>query len=303
MMRIPLIIRGATSLLASLLFVSMNVSAGDLTDFKDTVKESFKVRPGGTLFLDIDHGNVDVDPHSGSEVLIEVERTVMSNNRDEARRVLERHDLSMEERSNNVYIESRFDREGGFWGRMGGRTEMKVHVKVRVPREYNVEFSTGAGNVDIGSIKGRVAGRTGAGNIEIGAVDGSVEVASGSGNVDLRGAMGRVEANTGAGNVLAQDVRGEVQINTGAGNIEAHITRQPQAESRLTSGAGNVTVFLGSGVGVYVDAEASVGSANCDFPLRIEGKWMKKSFSGDVNGGGPGLRMKAGVGNVALRKM
>ena len=277
--------------------------ARHLLDIKDTVKRSFKVRAGGTLYLDIDHGNVVVEPHSGGEVFVEVERTVQSDNRDDAKRILDRHDLSMEERNNDVHIESRTDRDGGFWGRMSARTQMKVRVQVRVPERYSVEFTSGAGNVAVGTISGRVDGRTGAGNIEIGAVDGSVDVASGSGNIDIKGALGRVEANTGAGNIHAREVRGEVEINTGAGNIEVYITRQPQADSRLHTGAGNVTVFLGSAVGVQVDAEASVGSASSDYPLAIEGKWMTKRFSGDVNGGGPDLHLRAGVGNVALRKM
>lgn len=309
------IARGAAFVLASLMLVAGNMpaenqavatgplDAGQQIDIKDTVKKSFKVRTGGTLFLDIDHGNVEVEPHSGNEVFIEVERTVESNNRDDAKRILDRHDLSLEERSNDVYIESRYDSESGFWGRMSSRTEMKIRVKVQIPRQYSVDFSSGAGNVDVGTISGRVHGRTGAGNIEIGAVDGPVNVASGSGNIEIMGALGHVEANTGAGNITAREIRGEVEINTGAGNIEAYITRQPQADSRLHTGAGNVTVFLGSDVGVQVDAEASVGSASCECPLKVEGKWMSKRFSGDVNGGGPDLHLRAGVGNVALKKM
>lgn len=295
--------RSLVLIFAALMLVAVDVNAGDIADIKDTVKKSFKVRPGGTLFMEIDHGNVDVEPHSGNEVRIEVERTVQSDDRDAAKRILERHALSLEERSNNVYIESRYDKKESFWSMVGGKTQMKVRVKVQVPREYNVDFSTGAGNVVIGDLAGQVQGVTGAGNISIGAVEGRVEVGSGSGNVAIKGARGRVEANTGAGNVEARDIRGEAEINTGAGNIEAYITQQPNEDSRLHTGAGNVTVYLGKGVGVNVDAEASVGSARCDYPLTVEGKWMKKSFSGEVNGGGPDLELRAGVGNVALRKM
>ncbi len=295
--------RGTVLLFTALMLLAVNVRAGDVIDIKDTVKKSYKVQPGGTLFLDIDHGNVEVESHSGNEVRIEIERTVSSDNRDEAKRALDRHQLSLEEQNNNVYIESRYDKNDGFWRVMGSKNRMKVLVKVQVPRAYNVDFQTGAGNVAVGDVAGQIHGVTGAGNITIGAVEGPVDVSSGSGNVEIEGALGRVEANTGAGNVRARDVRGEAEINTGAGNIEAYITRQPSDESRFHTGAGNVTVYLGSGVGVSVDAEASVGSASCDFPLSIEGKWMRKSFSGNVNGGGPDLELRAGVGNVALKKM
>ena len=290
-------------LFTTLTLFAFNVQAADLTDIKDTVKKSYKVRPGGTLFLDIDHGNVEVDAHSGNEVRIEIERTVSSDDREEAKQVLERHALSMEERNNSVYVESRYDRDDRIWRMMGSRNKLRVRVKVQVPREYNVDFQTGAGNIEIGDVAGQIHGVTGAGNIMIGAVEGRVDVSSGSGNVEIEGAIGRVEANTGAGNVRARDIRGEAEINTGAGNIEAYITRQPEEESHFHTGAGNVTVFLGSNVAVTVDAEASVGSASSDYPLQIEGKWMKKSFRGEVNGGGPELELRASVGNVALRRM
>lgn len=287
-------------LLVALLLVHSGARAGDI---KDTVKESFKVRPGGTLFIDIDHGNVEVQTARGDAVRIEVERSVDTNDRDEAKRILEQHDLSMQQHDNNVSIESRFDRNEGLWRKIRTHTHVRIRILVQVPEEYNVDFSSGAGNVDIADLRGDVSGRTGAGNIEIGAVTGSVEVTTGSGNVAIEGARGTVEAHTGAGNVEVRDVRGEVRVNTGAGNITAYITEQPRTDSRLTTGAGNVTVYLGDGIGVDVVAQASMGSASTDFPLRVEGKWMRKSFEGRVNGGGPELEMHAGVGNVTLRRM
>ena len=291
-----------TLLVAALLVVSPS-QARDSADIKDTVKKSFKVRSGGTLFLDIDHGNVDVSSHSGNEVRIEVERVVTTDDRDDAQEVFERHDLSLEEQSSNVYIESRYDENDSFWRRIRSNDRLRVTVRVQIPREYNVDFTSGAGNVVLGDLKGRVNGRTGAGNIEIGAVNGPVNVSSGSGNIEIAGATGLVEANTGAGNVVVREVSGEVSVNTGAGNIEVYISRQPENDSRLNTGAGNITAYLAQSVGVDVNAEASMGSAKTDYPLKIEGKWMSKSFAGSVNGGGPDLRMRAGVGNVELKKM
>ena len=292
--------RRTSALFASLLLFSTVACAGDI---RDTVKESFKVRPGGTLFIDIDHGNVEVESTRDDAVRIEVERSVDVGNRDDAKALLERHELSMRQNGNNVSLESRFDRDSGIWGKIRGHTHIRIRVRVQVPERYSVDFSSGAGNVAIADLDGEVRGRTGAGNIDIGAVTGSVDVSSGSGNVRVEGASGLVEASTGAGNIELRDVRGELRANTGAGNITAYITEQPRSESHLTTGAGNVTAYLGSRIGVDVSAEASMGSASTDFPLRVEGKWMRKSFEGHVNGGGPDLRLRAGVGNVALKRL
>lgn len=297
-----LIQRRGLAALAFVILLSPGVRANDVVDITDTVKRSYKVQPGGTLFLDMDHGNVDVVLRRGNEVRVEVERVATTDDRSSAQRIFDRHELSIEERSSNVYIESRFDRNDSFWGRLRSQEQLRVRVRIEVPDRYNVEFSTGAGNVIVGNVAGRVHGRTGAGNIRIGAVNGPIDVASGSGNIYIEGARGVVEANTGAGNVEIRSVRGEVNVSTGAGNVDVSITEQPENDSRLSTGAGNVTVYLAQGVGVHVDAEAAMGSARTDFPLTVEGKWVKKSFAGNVNGGGPDLHMRAGVGNVELRR-
>lgn len=274
-----------------------------LPDVRDVVKRSFKVRPGGTLFIDIDHGNVEVRSGGRDVVQVEVERIVDVEDREKAKALLERHDLVIEQHGDDVTVESMVNREEGLWTMLRSHVDLKVRVYVTIPERFDVDFSTGAGNVSIDNVGGSVNGETGAGNVSVGAVRGKVSVSSGSGNISIQGAEQLVEANTGAGNVEVRSSRGQVRISTGAGNITAYITEQPREESKLTTGAGNVTVYLHEDIGVRVDAEASMGSANTDFPLEVHGKWMSKSFGGAVNGGGPGLHLRAGVGNVSLRKM
>jgi DUF4097 and DUF4098 domain-containing protein YvlB len=132
---------------------------------------------------------------------------------------------------------------------------------------------------------------------------GGIDISSGAGNIEVDGARGYVYANSGAGNITLDDIEGTLDIKTGAGNVVATITNRLDGESELKSGAGNVTVYLDSGVGATVDGQASIGSAKTDYDLDVKGKWMSKSFSGKVNGGGPSLTLHSGVGNVTLRKL
>ena len=288
--------------LALALMVGVAQAEGN-DDARDTIKKRFDVNPGGTLLIDLDHGNIEIEPGQDDVVYIEVERIVEARDRDEAKQILEAHELDFDQSGDDVRMRSRFDRER--WKRTLWRrgVEFKVEVTIRVPERYNVDFTNGAGNVVIDDLIGDVEGRTGAGNVTIGTVRGPVDVTSGSGNIEVDGAEGRIRINSGAGNVILRRVEGEIRATTGAGNIIAKITSQPDGDSRLESGAGNVTVYLDEDVGVYVDATASVGSASCDYPLRVKGKWMSKSFGGHVNGGGPELTLRSGVGNVALKKM
>jgi hypothetical protein len=300
-----------TSTYLVLLLVALSLAGGsavaaDFGDVRDTLKEVFKVRPGGTLYLDMDRGNIEIVSRRGNEVLIEMERLVDSGSRTQAKDVLEGHRHEMTQRGNDIHVSSRVDEEDGGgrrWGRWRGENRLRIRVVVQVPERYNIEFTTGAGNVRVNAVEGLVKGRTGAGNIVLGAVRGPVDISSGSGNVDVEGAVGRVAVSTGAGNIKLLNLQGDVRVSTGAGNIEAEITRQPEGDSRLESGAGNVTVFLAPRIAVDAEGVASVGSASTDFPLRVDGKWMRRSFEGPINGGGPSLRLRAGVGNVSLRKL
>ncbi len=273
----------------------------DGADIKDTVKKSFDVRSGGTLAIDMDRGDVEVRSTGEQTVLIEVERIVDASSKDEAKSILDDHQLEMYKKGNDVVLRSRLEREGRNWKRWSDRERVRVRVVVRIPSKYNVDFATGAGNVLADDVDGVVEGETGAGNVKIGRISGHVTISSGSGNVEIDGALGSVEVNTGAGNISIGEVGGEVVANSGAGNITATITRQPPARSRLETGAGNVTVYLAGDVGIDVLGETGLGSADTDFGLKVEGKWMSKSFKGSVNGGGPALTMRSGVGNVRLK--
>jgi len=269
---------------------------------RDTVKKTFKVRPGGTLFLDLDHGNIQIEIGHDDMVHVEVDRIVDADDRDEAKRILSAHELDFRQSGNDVRVRSRFEDDRWANRLWGSHSKFRTEIRVLVPRHFNIDFTDGAGNITIDDVTGTVSGRTGAGNVVIGKIRGPVDVTSGAGNIDIDGAVGRIEVTSGAGNINLRSIDGAIQAHTGAGNITARISSQPEGDSSLDSGAGNVTVYLEDAVGVYVDAVASVGSAECEYPLRVHGKWMKKSFEGDVNGGGPELTLRAGVGNVSLKK-
>jgi DUF4097 and DUF4098 domain-containing protein YvlB len=276
----------------------LSVTVAQASVEKDTIKRSFSVEPGGTLYIDVDRGNVTVVTFDGDQVHVEMDRLVNSNNAEQVKRILARHEWEIERDGSDIVVESQFENDGR------RRTEeFRLKVLVKVPHEYNVDFSTGAGTVEVSDLRGYVNGKTGAGNITIGEIEGDVEVRSGSGNIKIEGVVGNLEVQSGAGNIRLGYVEGQIEAATGAGDITARITRQPRRDSHLESGAGNVLVYLEPEIGLMVNAKASVGSASCDFGLEVQGRWMSKSFSGRINGGGPDLTLRSGVGNVSLKRM
>ena len=288
------------------LFVATAVAqAGVKPGTKDTIKAKFEVRSGGTLYLNIDRGNVEIESSGNNMVYVEMERVVSGASAADEKAILERHEYLLDQDGNNVIVESRFDDnhdDSWSWSRMRKKNKFRLKVTVRIPETYNVDFETGAGNVEIADLNGRVEGRTGAGTILIGDINGPVDVSSGAGNIEIESVVGYVEVHSGAGNITIDEVAGEISAHTGAGNVVATVVRQPREDSHLNSGAGNVTVFLAEDIAVDVEATSSLGSASCDFDLTVKGKWLSKSFGGRINGGGPALTLHSGVGNVALKR-
>jgi hypothetical protein len=285
--------------------VTSLVSAADKGG-DDTVKRTFTVRPGGTVFLDIDRGSIAVETISGNEVHIVLERRIRGVSDEDMKVFLERHEYHISQDGNDIVIDSRFedpDSDDG-WGRSrrSKGEQFKLSVTVLVPERFNLDFKTAAGNVEIEDLTGSILGQTGAGNIEIGDVVGSVELISGAGFISIDSVEGTVDVTTGAGNINIEEVGGQITAQTGAGDIEVAITKQPRGDSKLTSGAGTVTVYMDDDIAVSVEARASLGSANSGFGHKVSGKWMSKSFEGRINGGGPALVLHSGVGSVSLRR-
>lgn len=281
---------------------TVDYAAVTAIDIKDTVKKSFKVDRDGTLEIEADRGNVEVKTIRGDVVNITVDRYVSVERREDAKEILEMHKLEMARKGSTVLVSSRVDERRFKWRSWKGDDRLRVEVTVEVPEDFEVEVVTGAGNVAVAGVGGTVDVRSGAGSIEIRNVGDEVEVVSGSGDVKLENVAGPVDVHTGAGNITVRSAGDALSAATGAGNVIAYIVDQPSEDSRLVSGAGNVTVYLSEDVGVSVEALA-FGNCTTDFPLKAGGKWMTKSLSGDLNGGGPDLAMKSSVGNVTLKRL
>ncbi len=270
---------------------------------RDVIEEAFKVRPGGTLYVDADHADLQVQSGRGSEVLIQVERIAFTSEREKAEALFSRNRVSFEPTDRGVSVRSSLSEGDSGWRRWRNRAEIEVRIRVQVPQQYSVDFRNGVGNVVARNLTGVLEGSTGAGNVRVEGVVGNTDLSTGSGNIDVSGVLGILNVETGAGNVNVRGVTARAEVSTGAGNITAAIVGPWDGSSYFHSGAGNVTVFIADKVPAQVDASAGIGSIETDFPLRVEGNFMSKAAAGDINGGGATLELHTGVGNVALRRL
>jgi hypothetical protein len=206
---------------------------------------------------------------------------------------------------------------------------------------------TGGGNITLGSLQGRIEIQTLGGNIDLGVIGGGV-VQSGGGNVTLQRCIGPLNIDTGGGNISVNEAGGAVTISTSGGNIRVGSSQGPvvartgggnielsklahgadarsgmgkiQAEflgssgaiqSALQSGAGDIVVYVKSGVPLSVRATTEIAAGQgirSDFPeMKVtaeDGGWGPRMMhaEGALSGGGPLLNLHTSIGQIDIRR-
>ena len=133
------------------------------------------------------------------------------------------------------------------------------------------------------------------------------------GSVRLSSARGPVTVKTGGGSVELYNLSRGAQVETGAGPITVEfIGTKGFTDSFLHTASGDVTVCFSSSMPVTIHAQSDMASGQgiwSDFPgLNITkqggGNMLPTSMfaEGSLNGGGPALRIRTTIGQVAFRR-
>jgi DUF4097 and DUF4098 domain-containing protein YvlB len=172
-------------------------------------------------------------------------------------------------------------------------------------------IETGGGSIHVRQCQGKVKASTGGGGIDLGDVGGPAELETGGGSIRLAGAKGPVRAETGGGSIELYKLLQGAYAETGGGAITAQFvgSRGSFSESMLDSSAGDITVYLAPDLNISVRASIDVANGHnirSDFPdLRIiseGGEYGPKHISaeGNLNGGGPVLKVHTTTGDIAF---
>jgi DUF4097 and DUF4098 domain-containing protein YvlB len=174
----------------------------------------------------------------------------------------------------------------------------------------NIE--TGGGSIEVRHCNGKVRASTGGGSIDLGDIGGPVDIETGGGGIHLSSAKGNVHAETGGGSIELYGVP-SAQAQTGAGGITVKMlnTGGERRDSELETSAGDITVYIASDLALNVRANVDVASGHritSDFPeihIHSEGdEWSKTiSAEGQLNGGGPELKVRTTTGNINFKRL
>ena len=190
----------------------------------------------------------------------------------------------------------------------------------------SVRARTGDGRIEVLGVEGAVRLRTADGDIHASDVVGDVYAKASLGDLELRWIEGDVEARTGSGRIEAAHIsghlevrtdRGEIDLDAIAASVEAKTERggvsarfADVAEVSLETRRGSMEVLLPPVAGAHLDAVARGGDIELGDGLRLvadvaaasdgDGGDGAKRVQGEIDGGGPPLRLYTSRGRIRV---
>ena len=284
------------------------------------VEKTFTVQPGGTLKVETSGGGIAVESGAGDTVKVVAKEVIRADNDAEADTLLKDLALTIEQQGNDVVAKAKYastplDFHFGSW------PPVQVSFVVTVPAHYHTDLHTSGGSIKVGDLTGNVLARTSGGGIKIGQIDGTVDARTSGGDVRLDSCTGDTKLSTSGGGIRAERIVGKadlrtsgggisvklvenaLQAQTSGGGVEAAIAGALKGDCLLSTSGGSVRVAVDKTAAFRLDAATSGGDVHAPgLTIRIENGGLGKSrLVGDVNGGGPLLKLRTSGGGIDVK--
>jgi hypothetical protein len=283
-----------------------------------TVEKTFTVQPGGALHVATMGGSIRVQSAAVSAVTVVAREEIRAGSDAEADEVLKKLTLTIEQTGNDVSAVAEYERSsvGFHWN----GPPVAVSFVVTVPVAYNADLKTSGGNISVSDLGGTVHARTSGGNLSLGKISGdvdcatsggeasleeglsSVRLASSGGSISVGRAVGPADLRTSGGNLRVDSSEGTLDARTSGGNVRATFKGALKGDCDLDTSGGQVKAVVDSNAAFKLEASTSGGTVEASgltITLR-EGGHRRGSLAGDVNGGGPLLRLRSSGGDIII---
>ena len=240
------------------------------------------------LFVSTGSGNIRLTRGSGSQVQIHGKvHWHHDGSEDQARQIAA--NPPVEQTGNMIRIGQQHEEH---W------RGISIDYDVEAPAGSILTATTGSGDVVDEGVGKNAKLHTGSGNIHATTLEGPFEVKTGSGDIVAeQTGQGDVQAETGSGNIEIKDVHGSFHGRTGSGDIKASGT--PSQPWTLETGSGNIEILAGNAP-MTLEASTGSGSVTTEHEMLVKGSLDHHHISGNINGGGPLVRVHTGSGDVQI---
>ena len=178
--------------------------------------------------------------------------------------------------------------------------------------EGRLVAETSGGGIRVAWVGGSVMAGTAGGSIRLGQVGGTVSAETAGGSIHVDSAPHGVRAETAGGSIRLINVAGAVRAASAAGGIHAvFLAGRPLKDSFLETNVGSIVVMIPATLAVTVEADVDFAKRANRIQSEFEAIRVSKqdgSFAGGItargqlNGGGPVLRIRNTNGTIQIRR-
>lgn len=266
-----------------------------------TFSRTMEFQAGSRLALETDRGSVRLTSwdRPSAEIVARIEPPSGVDD-DYAREAVD--GTAIEVRGNRRSVRIRTDyrgvpRRGGLFG---NRRLPRVHYEIRVPREADLDLEVDRAATTVEGFEGRLLLNLDRSDLDLRDVGGALTLQLDRGRFQASGLAGSIAIGLDrAREAVLDGVRGDLRLDADRTDVLLR-DLAVEGDSAVEMDRGDLDVELDAAAGVTVDVSTTRRSGfSSDLPATFESRGG--GFRGDVNGGGPVLRIEADRGAVRVR--
>jgi beta-lactamase regulating signal transducer with metallopeptidase domain len=245
----------------------------------------------GQVELHVGTGAGNIHLTRGSAGQVHVRATIHSESADDAEEVRNLAANPPIEQTGNIIRIGQQHHEGA--------NHISIDYEIEAPADALLSAASGSGNIKDEGVGHDAKLMTGSGDVTATGIEGGFTAQTGSGNIVVENnGEGDAKVQTGSGSIDVKGVHGALKAQTGSGDIK--IAGTPSAEWKLQSGSGNIELSPG-GAPMTLDASSASGSITSDSAITAQtSSEDRHRLHGELNGGGPEVRIETGSGDIRI---
>lgn len=279
-----------------LLSLSLATSPAHAREENQNWNKEFKVTRQPTVRIETDDARVVVHSWKDSRVTAHVEM----RGRTQGLVIGRRHPLvELTQEGNEVRIRARV--EGSESGILVF-SSTRMEVEVWLPRESDLVIKSGDGAVNVDEVSGHIDVETQDGPLTASGLRGDIQVRSSDGRVELSDLDGSLRLETQDGRSQVRGRFDRMDVESQDGGIEADVLPGSRLHDgwSMRSQDGGIHLRLPRDLAATLDVRTQDGDLSVDLPVRVQGRVRHHELLGDLNGGGPVLRLRCNDGSIRV---
>ncbi len=275
--------------------------------------KTFKVTGQPQLVIDTFDGAIELHSWDRPEVEVEIEKRAMEQT------LLDEIKISSEQKGDVITLKVTGPTRQQFRGvTVGVHISPTARLRVAVPRNSNIQATSGDGSIRAEALDGKLLLTTVDGSVVGSRLGGDVKIRTGDGSIRLDNSTGTLDLETTDGTIVLDDAKPSVlKARTGDGSIRAGIEADTVMTDNwdLTTSDGTVVLTLPGLFNAEVDAETSDGSVRTTHPLlgddreerrdgegRDERRERRRTLRSKMGEGGKLLKIRTGDGSIRIER-